>query len=227
MKKEIFDNEVSIKDRVIKFRKWKVKDRKKFIALLKEDDINYHGLTDSLVYDCLENKQEILTPDEYRYILTAIRIKSVSDNIKFDFKCENKECEKDYSVDLKLSEVLSPLYEKGDEIISSDTKIKLGFIPNKKYYDDKIKGCTPDEIYLVDFLLHINTIDGNDTLGFDELLDYIEELDTNVLDDIFVQWDNIRFKIDDINEVTCPHCDSTEKYQFDDMPNFFPSSWFK
>jgi len=27
------------------------------------------------------------------------------------------------------------------------------------------------------------------------------------------------------SEVECPHCQSTELYEFDDLPEFFPNSW--
>jgi hypothetical protein len=41
------------------------------------------------------------------------------------------------------------------------------------------------------------------------------------------QWDDIKFRLDDINEAVCTHCGAEEKYKFDDMPNFFPKSWFR
>ena len=38
---------------------------------------------------------------------------------------------------------------------------------------------------------------------------------------------NIKFKIDDVAEIECKKCSNTVKYSFDEIPGFFPPSWFK
>ena len=102
--------------------------------------------------------------------------------------------------------------------------IKLQKVLNKEYYYNAMKKEDP---YMVDFLFRIKSINDNETMSFNDYVNFFDELDTDILDEILDAWEDIRFKIDDINEVTCPHCGFTEDYQFDEIEKFFPSTWFK
>ena len=48
------------------------------------ENIKDSNASDVLVYDCLELPNTILSPDEFRYVLTQIRKESISETIDFE-----------------------------------------------------------------------------------------------------------------------------------------------
>jgi len=217
---------LKLRDNTINFRKWKVKDRKKFIdSLRNEDNIDERKISESLVYDCIDN-DIVLSSDEFRYVLTKIREESIGDTVDFNFTCSK--CKEDFTVTYKLDDILKPEYKEYSDIIIDDINIEIGDISLKKeFYDKYISECeNMSEIYFIDFLAHIKSINSDTSKSFNELTEYFEDLDTDIFDQILDKWEEMRFKINDKNEVTCSHCGFKEDYIFDDIPDFFPKKWF-
>ena len=52
-----------------------------------------------------------------------------------------------------------------------------------------------------------------------------DDLDIDVLTEVMRQFNEARFKIDDVNVVKC-QCGKEQAYQFDELPGFLPESWF-
>lgn len=221
-----YDYQVTIRNKVIKFRKWKVKDRKKFIKILNElDDINDFSTTKELVYDCLEDKNTILSSEEFRYVLGQIRKESVGDTIEVSLLCET--CGEEYNSSLKIDDVIKPSGQDYTEVKFDDVSVSFGEVVNKEYYDKKLEESeTPEEVYMNDFLYHISKIDGNETFTFAELEEYIDNMNIDVLDKVLDEWDKMRFTVNDVCSTQCSHCDTVETYSFDDLPGFFPETWF-
>lgn len=226
---EIYNQTLVLRDKEIKFRKWKGKDRKAFIKSLKNiqetQEIDEKATAEILVYNCLEDKNIVLTSEEFRYVIAQIRIASIGSTLDFNFECS--ECELDFNTSLELNDLVKPVFEPIQDIVVGDITIKLGNIRNKEYYDKAISDCkSDDEIYITDFIYRVHAINGNDTMTPQVLMDYFDNLDTDVLDSILDKWDTMKFKIDDIKVVKCSHCDFEEEYMFDDLTGFFPKSWF-
>lgn len=226
-KQEItYDYSCKVRGKEIRFRKWKVKDRKKFIALLKDiENIKDSNASDVLVYDCLELPNTILSPDEFRYVLTQIRKESISETIDFKLLCSN--CEEVFNINLDLDYLIKPEFSSYTNIKVQGYDIEICDVVNKEYYDKSVKATTTaDELYMVDFLYHIKSVNGDKSFTFVELEEYFEDINTDEIDSIFDQWDKMKFIINDVNDVTCPNCSNVEKYIFDDLPGFFPNKWF-
>ena len=99
-------------------------------------------------------------------------------------------------------------------------------IKNQDFYDKMIIATDiVEEKYLVDFILHIKTYNDDDTLTFDTILDEINELEVDVAEEVFKQWEEMRFKTTNVETIICPECGFSEKYEFDALPDFFPKSW--
>lgn len=224
---DVFNEILDFKGKKLKFRKWKAKDRKEFIKNLQKDEkIDEKEITKHLVYNCLEDKDICLNINEFKYILTRIRAKSIGEDINFNLICSN--CEKEYEVKKELKDIIKQQYKKYKPIKVKDIEIELCDIKNKNFYLQTIESIETEEEYvLIDFLFHINKINDNDTFRFEELIDYFDNLELDIFDEIFDQWDDLKFKIDDISYIECPHCKNKQKYKFDDLPGFFPESWFK
>lgn len=213
-----------IRNKEIKFRKWKVKDKKDFVNLINNDGTEKE-IADVLVYSCLENPNIALTADEYRYVIGQIRKESLGAKIDFNFKCSA--CDENFVQAISIDEILKPVYSDYQTIKKDGTTIEIGDIVNKTYYDAAIDKCeSTEEEYFVDFLYHIHSINGNSAFTYDELVKIVEDLDMAVFDGILDEWDKQRFKIDDNVDVSCTSCGAVETYTFDEIPGFFPETWF-
>lgn len=213
---------LNIRNNEIKYRKWKVKDKKNFIETIKSNGENI----EDLIYECIENKDIALSEEEFKYVLINIRAKSLGQILTFDFTCSN--CENDFSFDADLIETLEGVGPEYKKIKVDKTTIKIGEISNKDFYEDAIQQCTTEEQkYLVDFVYHIKEYNSNDGFTFEQAFDFVNNLDLDVGEEVFRQWESMRFKINDITEVQCPHCSDIQRVQFDELYGFFPEKWFE
>lgn len=204
-------------NKTITIRKWKGKDKKNFINDFKEEK-DQNAFIDHLIYSCID-EDVVLSQDELKYVLSRIRAISIGDDFDMDFYCE--ECGEIHNQTFKITDVIDFEVSKENLIKSGPVKIRLQEVRNKEYYQ---KAIQEDDLY--DFLLRIKSFNNNDGLTLEELEAELENLDVDVLDDVMEQWENIRFKIKDINKVTCPSCNHEELYEFDEIPGFIPDSWF-
>ena len=222
-----YNNTVQIRDNKINFRKWKVKDRKKFIKTIitAEDYSTADEAQRNLVWDCLEDKSIVLTPDEFRYVFVKMREVSIGKSIMIDLVCS--ECDAEIVEEADLDKIIKPVGSLFAPIVVDELILEIGDVINREFYDSKMKdSSTTAEIYLMDFMLHIKKINQNDTFTFEELNNTIDDMDIDVLDKVLDQWDAQKFKIDDTYEITCANCQNTELYSFDEIPNLIPESWY-
>lgn len=203
---------VKINNKEVKFRKWKLKDKLKLEKAKSQKDIR-----DALVYDCLESKV-ILDDYEYQYILMQIRDKTLNTPLKYTLECPK--CSKEFEYNANIQEVFKPKEADYTPIIVGDVKIELQSVMNQDFYNSKFLESETKE--LVDFILHIKSINGNMSMSFDEVLSYLNEMDLDVFEEIFKQWEEKRFNIIKTHDVSCPHCDHKFEVLFDTLPNFFP-----
>lgn len=214
---------LQINNKEITIRKWKGKDKRNFVKSIGEtaDDGNSTetSILNSLVYSCIE-EDVILSPEEFKFVISRIRSISLGETINYEFRCE--ECNHVHSLECKITDIIKDIQgNKKDTISTEGVEIKLGEIRNKDFYNTKV---LEDESY--DLILRIAEINGADTFTLDEVIDFLDDLDLDVLEDVLEQYDEIRFRVDDTNEVSCPECKFTESYKFDEMPGFLPETWF-
>ena len=79
-----------------------------------------------------------------------------------------------------------------------------------------------------DFILHIKSINDDDTLTFDKILEIFNELDVDEFEEIVSKWNEIKMKLVKIEEIECPHCHTKMKVEYDTISrDFFPNLWNK
>jgi len=214
-----FEFQTKIRDKVVKYRKWKVKDKKKLLA----NTDNPLLTKEAMVFDCLEDKKIALSEDEFKYMLFKIREESISEKIKFKFECGS--CSKPFDYDADLNEIMTPEFKDYGEIEYNGHIINIGSLRNREFYESTMNNIDDeDEKYLADFLFHIESYNDNE-YTFETLNEKINDLDVDVFEKIFKAWEEMRFKIDNVKEVKCPSCGFEEFYEFDALPGFFPESW--
>jgi hypothetical protein len=217
-----YNNSLTIRNKEIKFRKWKVKDKKKFI-----DAVNARNaeLSDCIVFDCLEDKNVTLTTDEFKWVLMNIRAKSIGSNLKFDIDCE--ECDKFFEYDVPLLQVNVPTFEPFGVLKSGDITLEMGEVMSREYYHDAISQCgNNEEKSFIDMLYHVRKLNGSDAFTFDSLYEYINNMDLDVGEELFKQWNTMKFTFNTTHDVECPSCNETQKIQFDNLFGFFPDNWY-
>lgn len=218
-----YNYSVKIRDKEIKFRKWKVKDKKAFLtALENEDQLG----TESIVYDSLEDPNIPLSEEEFKYVMMHIRRESIGKELSFDFTCDS--CKGEYTYTDDILQIQEAEFKPFGEIKSGNVSFKMGDIPNKEYYQDAIRQCTTyEEKFFIDFLFHIKEMNGSDAFTFDSLYEYVNDLDVTIGENIFSQWNEMKLTFDNVHSLECPHCGSTEYVQFDELYGFFPDNWFE
>ena len=213
---------VQVGDKTVKYRKWKVKDKKTFIESMKAGDL--FGV-EKIVFDCVQDKNQPLSQEEYRYVLMHIRGDSLGENLPFIIKCG--ECGERFPNTTSVKEIYTPRFGKYGTIKSGNTSFKMGEIQNKEYYIDAIHQCnTFEEQSFIDFLYHVREHNGNNGFTFQTLYDAVNDLDVDVASDIFKQWEDMRFTYDDHIIETCPHCKTEQQVKVDTLYGFFPKDWF-
>lgn len=217
----VYQYTTKIRDKSVKFRKWKVKDKKKFQA----NKDNPVAFKEALVYDCLEDEKIALSEEEYRYMLMIIRDATLKDRITYTFNCEN--CEEDYDYEANLVEIMKPEFEPYGDIIVNDRIFTMGELRNRGHYEEVMAAFIGEEEQkdLIDFILHVHAYNDNDGLDFEEIFNIVNDLDIDEFEYIFVEWNKMKFKMDNVQEVVCPHCGNKELFEFDALPDFFPESW--
>lgn len=219
----MYDYTVKLRDREVKFRKWKVKDKQKFKRALKEKT-NPKLFEEALVFDCLEDPNITLTPEEYKWLMIQIRKESVGPTLHYDFGCLN--CTKEYQFDVDFDTVFEPTYKKYESLKANGVEFKMGEIQNQAFYKEEVsKFNDEEERTLFDFLMHVKQLNGSDTFTFDELFEYVNNMDVDTADQIFTQWEEMKFSLNENKTVKCPHCNNVQKVKFDVMPGFLPQNW--
>ena len=212
---------IQVGNKSLTIRKWKGKDKKAFVGALKKKEINESAVMDALVYSCIE-ENTVLSVDEFRYALSRIRAYSLGEDISIEFYCDD--CGTVYTRTFQLKDIITYVYEPLKEIKVDGYTIKLGEIKNRNVYSKLI---AEDPLY--DLLLRIEAVNGDDAFTLDSLMDMFDDMDVDVLTEILEIWEDAKFKVNDINIVKCTNeeCGKETKFKFDELPGFFPASWFE
>jgi len=210
---------IDLGSKIITIRGWRGKDKKAFLKSLEDKEISETKVMDTLVYSCIE-EDVILSTQEFKYVLSRIRAISLGEEITIEFYCT--ECGELYTETFLLKDIMRFTYTELKEIQEEGIKIKIGEIKNKSIYIQKL---AEDELY--DLLLRVESFNNDESFTLDELMEKFDNLELNTLSSIIQQYNNSKFTIDDVNIVKCPFCKFETKYEFDELPEFFPETWFE
>lgn len=209
-------------DKEITTRKWKAKEKKEFLRVIKSGE-SFDALQNVLVYNCLE-EDVALSPDEFKYVMSRIRIESLGDDLGLEFYCDD--CKTKFIKELKISDIIKPVYSGKKILKTPNYEVKISEIKNVQFYKQTIAE-NPEEEKDYDFYLRIESINDNDALTLNEIIEIFNEMDIDDFDSLFMQWEDSRFKVNDNVDICCSNCGGTVTYSFDEIPGFFPVNWFE
>lgn len=207
--------EIQINGKKIEFRKWKVKDKKELDHATTK--IEKRKI---IVYNCLKDYIP-LDLDEYNYVLAQIRDFSLHTDIDYTLQCD---CGETFNVSLPIKDIVTFKNADYSPIIVDDVTIELKNIDDKDYEVKINETLTTIERYILDFIFHIKSINGNE-LEIDKLLDYFDNLNIDTFEKIIDCWDARRSKCLYNKQIECPKCHKFVEYNLADMEGFFPKSW--
>ena len=208
---------IKVGEKTLNINKWKGKTKKDFIRIFQQEEPNEFEVMETIVYSCID-ENVVLSADEFRYVLSRIRAISIGEEINMEFFCDK--CGKVFSETLKLDEILKTSYIKLDEINIEGARIKLGPVKNKELYQKYVEEDSDN-----DLLMRVERINGNSSFSFQELQEIFENLDVDVLEEVMRIYNEHKFKLNDVNTITCKHCKHEMVFEFDELPGFFPDSW--
>jgi len=209
---------IDLGNKSVTIRKWKGKDKKLFLKLLDDKSATQYQIMEALVYNCIK-EDIVLSVDEFRYILSRIRSFSLGDSLDMEFLCD--ECNEISTNTFKITDVIRPNTSTLNVIKVDGVEIRFGEIKNRELY---LKYIEEDDLF--DMLLRIKSINGNDSYSLEDLVDYFDELDIDVIEKIMSEFHENKFSIDDTNNIKCKNCGHASLFKFDELPNFFPETWF-
>jgi len=228
---EIFDKEVKIRTgKVIHIRKWKAKDRNRFKAIVEEkgENLSVLDISRTLVFPCILEKNILLTEEEIKYVSNIIREISISPEFEFAFMCNDDACGKLNEVKIKIQDVNKAKFNDWKEVEINGGFITFGEIVQPQfYYETLFNYKTEGERATADLAMHIVKVQDDDLKSFSEMMEFLESLDTDILDKIDEEYNKQRFVQDNSHSLRCKFCKKEQKFIFDEIEGFFPSTWFK
>ncbi len=202
-----------------KYRPWDgLQEKSLQIALMDDDKLTIKNTFQSVINECLfeELNVENLPDVDQDWIITQLRIKSVSEIVELVTTCPNKSCGKEIDLYANLldTEVIDNLKEKRDLPIKIDdniffklklptseaiTKLQLGLIGT-----EELLATMLDSIY-TETEVH-NPID----YTTEELVEYIESFNKKTLTEVYEYVHNLPEVVNTSN-VKCKHCGTEHK----------------
>lgn len=239
VKNEIQDDfkyKLKIRNKELNVRKWKVKDRIAFKKLLSSaENLAEYDIADVLVFPCIKEQNILLTSEELKWVSTSIRKLSIGETFEFKYICLNENCKNAQATTLTIDSVNIPVYEDWKHIENAKINVKFGEQVKPQFYKDvitKIEKSSDDvfkqfNLELSDLAMHIIEIDDISTMSFNDMLEYLQNLDDDVFEEIVKEYNKQRFTVKNTRSVICEHCQHEQWYVFDAIEDFFPKSWLK
>lgn len=215
------------KEKIVRFKPWTGKTRKKFTKLFKDvksmDDVDLKQVIQVLITDNIENKDTYISDTEQQYLLTLLRKESIDDKFSFDGYCEH--CGEIQTIKTKVSEVnkfkTNNFPIEIEEILYKDIELKTDLDKNVKEIIEKedYDGLTTD--YDIEIALHLEFKDKK--MSPIEILDYMDSLPINALDEILLQYLNNSSKHDMEIVKVCNKCSRESLYKTTEIPGLYQS----
>lgn len=230
LSRDLYNNgSVTIPNGTIQYRKWRVKDKKNLEASRTLTDMKY-----ALILNCIEQPdihKIALDNEELNFVLHNIRRESVHKPLKHTFTCPDCGCT--HIEEINLENIISTVggnYSIDGNITVDNHNITFGNPIDQELYNEfmNIIDAGSFQLFIMDMVLHIRKFDDiivTDRNSLINVVNTIDELDSDIADELVSKWDDIRYKVLIDNEIKCPECGSSNKFNFEDLPGFYPSSW--
>lgn len=222
---------VTLPNGEISYRKWKVKDKKTLETAKTLTDIKYALVLNCINYPDGDYSKYALDNEEISFLLYNIRNDSMYKPLKQMFICPD--CGHAHTKEIDLTDIVKTEggdYDINGNITVRDNNIVFGNPLNQALYDEfmSVDNLSDYHLFMTDMVLHIRKFNDFEINTRDDVLNVlvmVDDLDSDVADELVSKWNEIRYKTIIDNKVECPECGTYSKFVFEDLPGFYPSSW--
>lgn len=209
----------------IEFRKWKVREKLDLDVVDADNSITptekQVRKREIFVYNCLKNRV-VFDIEQYNYVLSLIREYSIHNPIEFPIECSS--CHKQFVKSLRTPSIITYREANYAPIEVEGYTFDMGNVVDPMYDFDVLDCTTTAKRLIVDFAYHVKTVNG-ERMEISSIIDIIEDMDVDIYQKLFNEFNKQKFLCDFAQDIECPHCGSVDKYELDDLETFFPVSW--
>lgn len=209
----------------IEIRAWKTKEEKEYLIAKEQGDMSDESVFELLIKPCIKDGDKYsFTENEEIYIITKIREISLGSEITLTFTCSNPDCGKLQDQDISLNDIVKYKPESWHDVQIDDYTFvfKKNNSPKVKERLQKCKSKVEKDY--TSMILSITEIkEGKktyDAFTFDELYEFIENLDTKTFDALIEAYFGMVDEVTMNWEAKCLFCGETTKGNLESIPNF-------
>lgn len=222
---ESFPYELKFGKKVVKYRGWKTRDEKAYLILTEsKEDISDKDMYETLVLPCLENKSMYFTDAELQMLIIEIRKKSLGETFDVKFICKNDKCKTVNDIQVNFEDIVDFKNDTVNSIKIDNIEFFFTDIKNQKLLENRTDGKTNVEKVFTEMVMRLEKliIDDNveDTFSYEEIAEYIDDLDTKVFDKLIEYYTTNLSTISLKGHLTCHRCGHDNEFVFDEIPNF-------
>lgn len=222
---ETFPYEIKFGKKIVKYRGWKTRDEKAYLILTEsKEEIDDKDLFDTLVIPCIENKKMFFSIAEKQKLIIEIRKKSLGESFDIKYICKNDACKTVNDVQVNFDEIVEFKDDTVSNIKIDNIEFFFGDIKNptllEKMNDNKtnVEKVFNEMVMRIEKLIIDSTVE--DTFTFEEISNYIDDLDTHIFDKLVEYYTSNLSSIEMKGTLTCHRCGHQNEFIFDEIPNF-------
>lgn len=222
---ETFPYEIKFGKKIVNYRGWKTRDEKAYLILTEsKDDISDKDLYETLVIPCIENKSMYFSDAEIHRLIIEIRKKSLGESFDIKFICKNDKCKTVNDMQVSFDDIVEFKDDTVTSIKIDNIEFFFGVIKNPKLLEEKTLNKTNIEKVFNEMVMRIDKLivddQIEDTFSFDEISDFIDDLDTKIFDKLIEYYTTNLSSINLKGILKCYRCGHDNEFVFDEIPNF-------
>lgn len=222
---ETFPYELKFGKKLVKYRGWKTRDEKAYLILTEsKEELEDKDLYDTLVLPCLENKAMYFTDAELQMLMIEIRKKSLGESFDVKFICKNDKCKTVNDTQVPFDDIVEFRNDTVSNLKVDDIEFFFGDVKNQKLLTERTNGKTNVEKIFIEMVMRIEKLivkdEVEDTFTYDEITEYMDDLDTKIFDKLIEYYTQNLSSITLKGHLMCHRCGHDNEFLFDEIPNF-------
>ena len=214
---------INVGDKKLEIKPWKTKHEKEYLIYKEQAELDDNSIFEILLKPCIKDVEKYnFTPNEEIYIMTKIRSISLGTDITLNFNCS--ECDKFNDVDVSLDDIVEYSPSQFHDVEIGDYKFVFKQNNSKKFKERVQAANTKVEKEFVALVLSIVEVQQGDevydTFTFDELYEFIENLDTETFDVIYNAFVDMNDKLTMNYSIECLFCKVKNTGSLETIPGF-------
>ena len=215
--------EIKVGSRTLEIKAWKTKEEKAYLIYKEQAELDEHSVFDILLRPCIKDSDKYnFTSNEEIYIMTKIREISMGNDITLNFTCT--ECDKFQDREISLNDIVIYTPENYYNVKIDDYEFIFNKNDSPKFKERVLKAGSQVEQEFVALVMSITEIKIKkvvyDTFTFDELYEFINDLDTNTFDKLYAEYAKMVDSLTMNYKINCLFCDTVNENSLERIPGF-------